>query len=1227
LAKRKNKLQEAFKYLRRGNVINNGWTEESPRSRDAEDIYRARWQHDKIVRSTHGVNCTGSCSWKIYVKDGIITSETQQTDYPSTGDDYPEYEPRGCPRGASFSWYTYSPARVKFPYIRGDLYELWKKERETEKNPVKAWENIVSNPEKRNIYVKSRGKGGFVRGTWQDVCEIIASSIIYTIKKYGPDRIVGFSPIPAMSMVSYAGGARFLSLIGATILSFYDWYADLPPASPQVWGDQTDVPESADWYNTKYFIIWGTNLPQTRTPDAHFMVEARYNGTKVVGVSPDYAEYEKFADLWLPARAGTDGALAIAMTHVILKEFYVKQQIPYFIDYVKRYTDLPFLVILKEHEGEYRSDRFLRASDLKDREEKLGEWKTVVFDEITQTLEIPNGSQGFRWDGSSQWNLELKKADGIEINPALSFLNQSDEIIQVTFPYFAEKEGGSVKRGVPVKHIQDKDGNTLKVTTVYDLMMGHVGVNRDLPGDYPADYDDPKPYTPAWQESITGVHRNHVIKVAKEFADNAARTQGKSMIALGGGTNHWYHSDQIYRCILNLVLLTGSQGVNGGGWAHYVGQEKVRPSEGWNVVSFASDWGVPARLQNGTSFFYFATEQFRYESDINQENNTWSGKWNKMHPADVNAMSARLGWLPSFPQFSQNSIDIVKEIKEQGIQDDQAVIEEVVKKIKSGELEWAIENPNDPRNFPKVFFVWRSNLLGDSGKGHEYFARHLIGGDHQVMAEVEHSWQPKDVKVAPEVPEGKVDLFVNLDFRMTSTGLFSDIVLPSATWYEKHDISSTDMHPFIHPFNPAISPPWQAKTDWDAFREIAKVFSELAERYLPETEELLMRPLGHDSPDEIAQPFGKIKDWRKGEVEPIPGQTLPNLMVVKRDYPNVYQKMTSIGPAIKKGYGGKGVTIPGDKVYEELKDRIGVNKREGISKGAPDLYTDKQAINAILLMSGATNGKRAVEGWKSLEVKTGQKLTEIAEPREEEDYTLDALTIQPRTSISTPVWSGMEKDGRRYSPFTVNKEYNLPWHTLTGRQSFYLDHEMILDFGEGLPLYLPPLQKGPFLKNERGVEDQGKSITLRYLTPHQKWGIHTMFTEAMPMVQLFRGWQVVWMNEEDAKSIGVEDNDFIEVYNRNGVIAARAVLTYRIPKGMVYMYHAQDRTMGVPGTAINKKRGGTHNSVTRITVKPTHMIGGYAQLSYGFNYYGPTGNQRDTFAIIRPLKEVDWLES
>ncbi len=161
--------------------------------RSWEDGYRKRWQHDKIVRSTHGVNCTGSCSWKVYVKGGIVTWETQQTDYPRTRPDMPNHEPRGCARGASYSWYLYSGNRVKYPLIRSRLVKAWREARAAA-TPVAAWKSIVENPEKRASYVSKRGLGGFVRANWDEVNEIIGAANAYTAKTYGPDRIFGFSP-------------------------------------------------------------------------------------------------------------------------------------------------------------------------------------------------------------------------------------------------------------------------------------------------------------------------------------------------------------------------------------------------------------------------------------------------------------------------------------------------------------------------------------------------------------------------------------------------------------------------------------------------------------------------------------------------------------------------------------------------------------------------------------------------------------------------------------------------------------------------------------------------------------------------------------------------------------------------------------------------------------------------------------------------------------------------
>ena len=194
------------------------------------------------MRSTHGVNCTGSCSWKIYVKGGIVTWETQQTDYPRTRPDLPNHEPRGCARGASYSWYLYSGNRVKYPLVRSRLLEAVARGARADDAGRGLEVDRRGSRRSAPAYVQKRGLGGFVRATWDEVNEIIAAANAYTVKTYGPDRVFGFSPIPAMSMVSYAAGSRYLSLLGGVCMSFYDWYCDLPPAIPQTWGEQTDVP-------------------------------------------------------------------------------------------------------------------------------------------------------------------------------------------------------------------------------------------------------------------------------------------------------------------------------------------------------------------------------------------------------------------------------------------------------------------------------------------------------------------------------------------------------------------------------------------------------------------------------------------------------------------------------------------------------------------------------------------------------------------------------------------------------------------------------------------------------------------------------------------------------------------------------------------------------------------------------------------------------------------------
>ena len=1220
-----------------------------------EDAYRNRWAHDKIVRSTHGVNCTGSCSWKIYVRGGVVTWETQQTDYPRTRWDMPNHEPRGCSRGASYSWYLYSANRLKYPMVRGRLLKRWRAALQVAKSPVDAWALIVEDAEARRDYQKVRGMGGFMRSSWHEVNQLVAAANIYTVKKYGPDRVIGFSPIPAMSMVSYAAGSRYLSLMGGVCMSFYDWYCDLPPSSPQIWGEQTDVPESADWYNSGYIIAWGSNVPQTRTPDAHFFTEVRYKGTKTVAITPDFAEVSKLSDIWLHPKQGTDAAVAMAMGHVILREFYFptdgKPRSHYFDDYARRYTDLPMLVKLKQKTLDNGKvvlvpDRYLRASDFSDqlKQQNNPEWKTMAFD-VDGAAVVPNGSIGFRWgaEGRSdagQWNLESKDAsDGREIGLKLSLIEdgqQAHDIVEVGLPYFggidtnphfpSNQSSGEINVvKIPAAKLQLLDGETL-VATVFDLQAAQYGIDRGF-GSGAKSYDDDAPYTPAWQERITGVSRQNIITVAREFAANADKTQGRSMIIIGAGMNHWYNADMNYRGVINMLMLCGCVGKSGGGWSHYVGQEKLRPQTGWTPLAFALDWFRPPRQMNSTSFFYAHTDQWRYEklamNDVlsplaDKEKFTGS-------TIDYNVRAERMGWLPSAPQLKTNPIEIVKQAKAAGMDPK----DYVVKGLKEGTLEMSCEDPDAPENWPRNLFVWRSNLLGSSGKGHEYFCKHLLGTENGVQGKDlgADDAKPEEVKWHDKAPEGKLDLLVTLDFRMSTTCLYSDVVLPTASWYEKNDLNTSDMHPFIHPLSSAIDPVWQSRSDWEIYKGFAKAFSEMAPGHLGKESEVVLSPLMHDTPGELAQPFG-VQEWKKGECDLIPGKTAPQITVLERDYPNLYKHFTALGPLMNKvGTGGKGIAWKTETEVTQLGQLNGFTQEPGLTEGLPQINTDIDACETILQLAPETNGHVAVKAWEALSKQTGRDHVHLALYREDEKIRFRDIQAQPRKIISSPTWSGIESETVSYNAGYTNVHELIPWRTLTGRQQFYQDHPWMIAFGEGFSSYRPPVDMKA-TAGIHGVKSNGNpEVLLNFITPHQKWGIHSTYSDNLMMLTLNRGGPVIWLSEEDAKKAGVEDNDWVELFNINGAIAARAVVSQRVNPGMVLMYHAQEKIINTPGSEITGVRGGIHNSVTRIVMKPTHMIGGYAQYSYGFNYYGTIGTNRDEFVVVRKMKKVDWLDT
>lgn len=587
-----------------------------------EDLYRKEWMFQTAGRSTHSVNCTGSCSWKVLVKNGVVWRDEQAADYPPIADNIPDYNPRGCQKGACAADFQYGRQRVKYPLKR----------------------------------IGNRGEGKWKRLSWDEALTEIADKTLDIIQKHGPQYLNAFTPIPAMSPVSYASGSRLMNLLGGVSFTFYDWYCDLPPGEPITWGVQTDSCESADWYNSRYILVWGSNVNATRIPDAQFLQKARlHKGAKVVVISTEYNPTATHADQFVPVRPGSDLAVALAMNHVIIEEKRFDRP------YVLEQTDLPFLV--REDNG-----HFLRESDLK----AGGSDETFYI-----------------WDSNK--GLTPAPHDGLRL--------------------------GKIKPKLEGTFQTKTSGGTVKLRTVYERLRAEL-----------------KDKTPEWAEKQSGLAAEVVRTLAREFA--AAKP---AMIIHGNGVNQWYHNDLANRAMILLTALTGNVGRQGGGFNHYVGQEKIWPIKGWKNLSYPH----PQRFQNTTLWTYWHADM-------------WKGDplWSDLKPYVEEAVEK--DWMPLWPN---------------GLKDD-----------------------------PKAMFIWRANWLNQA-KGNEWVVRNLLP---------------------------KLEMIVAVDFRMSSTDLYADYVLPAATWAEKYDLNCTDLTSFIIPFTPVVAPFAESKTDWQAFRRLAEKIEQRA---------------------------------------------------------------------------------------------------------------------------------------------------------------------------------------------------------------------------------------------------------------------------------------------------------------------------------------------------------------------------------------------------------------
>ena len=333
--------------------------------------------------------------------------------------------------------------------------------------------------------------------------------------------------------------------------------------------------------------------------------------------------------------------------------------------------------------------------------------------------------------------------------------------------------------------------------------------------------------------------------------------------------------------------------------------------------------------------------------------------------------------------------------------------------------------------------------------------RHLLGADDAVRAqESPPELRPAEVTWREEAPRGKLDLLTAIDFRMTSTCTYADVVLPAATWYEKHDISTTDMHPFVHSFNPAIAPPWETRTDFDAFTLIAaRVLPAGRRRTWARAPTWSPRRCMHDTPDELAQPGGAVRGLEgRASASPVPGRDHAAAGHRRAGLPGDRGEDGRARPADRDAWAPRSRASPGCRRRRSTTcaartGRCAAGSRDGrpsLAAGRAHGRGDPGAVrhhqrrrSPSQAWRGAGEAHRACS-WPTWPPSGPGSASRSPTPQ-----------VQPRAVITSPEWSGSETGGRRYSPFTVNVERKKPWHTLTGRMHFFLDHDWMHELRRG----------------------------------------------------------------------------------------------------------------------------------------------------------------------------------
>lgn len=345
----------------------------------------------EYIRTTCSPNCTGACGMVARVEDGEIKTIIQAADYPE-----PEYNPRGCLKGLSMMNLIYGPERIKKPLI------------------------AQGKP----------GEGNFKEVSWDEVLDYTAQRLREIAEKYGPESVGVIFQVGGTGYVHKGAVIALATLAGWNLIHPYDQNGDLPMFWPMTFGVQSEELEPLEWLNSRYMAIFGSNILATRLPDAHFLVEARNRGAKLVVFDPNYSPTAAKADEWVYLKPSSDAALALGMARVMVEEKLYDEE------FIKTYTDLPLLVRLDNHKRLKAEEvqGLTRPEDVPPYREAFVAYNGRFLAVHPEKLELP-------LDVSLEGELEveLKSGERVKVKPVFQLLKES---LQEYTPEYVEQETG-----------------------------------------------------------------------------------------------------------------------------------------------------------------------------------------------------------------------------------------------------------------------------------------------------------------------------------------------------------------------------------------------------------------------------------------------------------------------------------------------------------------------------------------------------------------------------------------------------------------------------------------------------------------------------------------------------------------------------------------------------------------------------------------------------------------